>query len=236
MISKDYLTTLQEIFCLTAMFSRKNHRSFSPSVPWWAQESTVGRSSSVKRKTGVPTSSYKQRKEATAAAAVAAMTESTEFYDNFDQINEQDGNDDCDELLSWIKQDPTRGVLRVHRPEGTFSDLVRCTLLTPADTIMSKCLTKELYVVYAGHFVKKLTAADFPLRMQSEYLRMVGFSDDRRIQEEGHHPELAQLIKFITGIASRTISVHKAIISHIIICTILMIVLLMIAIAMHIAI
>ena len=154
----------------------------------------MGRSASIKHKAGTPTSSYKQHKE---AAAVAAMNESTEFYDNFDQTNEQDGNDD--ELLSWIKQDPTRGVLRVHRPEGTFSDLVRCTVQTPADTIMSKCLTKELYVVYAGHFVKKLNVADCPLRIQSEYLRMVGYSDEGRIQEEGRHPELAQLIKFVTG-------------------------------------
>lgn len=178
------------------MFSKRRHRSFTPNVPWWAQESaTTGRSASTKHKGGTSTSSYKQHKE---AAAVAAMTESTEFYDNFDQSNEQDGNDD-DELLSWIRQDPTRGVLRVHRPEGTFSDLVRCTLQTSADTIMSKCLTKELYVIYAGHLVKKLNAADFPLRIQSDHLRMVGFSDERRIQEEGCHPELAQLIKFVTG-------------------------------------
>ena len=178
------------------MFSKRRQRSFAPNVPWWAQESAAGRSASMKHRGGIPTSSYKQHKE---AAAVAAMTESTEFYDNFDQNNEQDGNDDDDELLSWIRQDPTRGVLRVHRPEGTFSDLVRCTLQTPADTIMSKCLTKELYVVFGGHLVKKLNAADLPLRMQSEHLRMVGFSDERRIQEEGCHPELAQLIKFVTG-------------------------------------
>ena len=183
--------------CHKVMFSKKHHRSFAPTVPWWAQESATGRSASVKFKAGKPTSSYKPHKEASAAAE--AITESTEFYDNFDQTNEQDGNDD--ELLSWLGQDPTRGVLRVHRPEGSFSDLVRCTQQTPADTIMSKCLTKELYVIYAGHFVKKLTSADFPLRMQTDYLRMVGFSDTQRIQEEGRHPELAPLIKFVTGIA-----------------------------------
>lgn len=183
------------------MFSKKRHHySFSPTVPWWAQQSAVAapRSGSLagEYKVAGKSTSYKEYK-GTAAAAVAAITESTDYYDNFDQTNEQDVSED--ELLSWIRQDPTRGVLRVHRPEGTFSDLVRCTLQTPADTIMSKCLTKELYVVYGGHFVRKLASADFPLRMQSDYLRMVGFSDEQRIQEEGHHPELAQLIKFVTG-------------------------------------
>lgn len=176
------------------MFSKRHHRSFAPTVPWWAQESAAGRSASHKFKAGRSTSTYKPHKEA--ATAAAAITESTEFYDHFDQTNEQD---DDEELLSWIRQDPTRGVLRVHRPEGSFSDLVRCTQKTPADTIMSKCLSKELYVVYASHFVKKLTSADFPLKMQSEYLRMVGFSDEKRIQEEGRHPELAHLIKFVTS-------------------------------------
>lgn len=177
------------------MFSKKRHRSFTPNVPWWAQESAAGRSAPLNKfKAGKSASTYKPHK---GAAAVAAIPESTDFYDNFDQTNEQEANDD--ELLSWIRQDPTRGVLRVHRPEGTFSDLVRCTLKTPADTIMLKCLTKELYVVYAGHFVKKLTPADSPLRMQSDYLRMIGFSNEQRIQEEGRHPELAQLVKFVTG-------------------------------------
>ena len=179
------------------MFSKRHHRSFSPAVPWWAQESAAPHSASVKLKAEKPEPSYKQRKEP-AATPKTTITESTEFYDNFDdQTDEQDGNED--ELLSWIKQDPTRGVLRVYRPEGTFSDLVRCTQKTPTDTIMSKCLTKQLYAIYGGHFVKKLTAADFPLKIQSEYLRMVGFTDEQRIQEEGRHPELAQLIKFVTG-------------------------------------
>jgi len=176
------------------MFSKKHHRSFSPTVPWWAQESAAARSSSPKTQAGKPAPSYKYKG---ASAAIAAITESTDFYDNFDQTNEQDASDD--ELLVWIRQDPTRGVLRVHRPEGTFSDMVRCTLQTPADTIMSKCLTKELYVVFSGHFVKKLSSADFPLRIQSDYLRMVGFRDEQRIQEEGRHQELAHLIKFVTG-------------------------------------
>ena len=187
------------------MFSKRNHRSFSPTVPWWAQENAAPRSASAKFKAEKPVSSYKPRKEVTTIPG-KAITESTEFYDNFDQTNdEQDGNED--ELLSWIRQDPTRGVLLVHRPEGTFSDLVRCTQKTPADTIMSKCLTKQLYVVYGGHFVKKLSAADFPLKIQSEYLRMLGFSDEQRIQEEGRHPELAQLIKFVTGIHAYSLAI-----------------------------
>jgi len=173
------------------MFQRKA-RSFSPSVPWWVQEGhSAPRSASLKAAKPPTRSSYKQRSSAD------EFTDSTDFYDNFDQNNEQGGTED--ELLTWIRQDPTRGVVRVYRPEGTFSDLVKCTLMTPAGTIMSKCLSKELYVVFSGHHVKKLSSIDYPLSIQSDYLRMVSYSDAKRIQEEGYHLELANLIKFVTG-------------------------------------
>ena len=183
------------------MFQRKAHRSFSPSIPWWVQEGhSAARSASLKAAKPPAQSSYKLR------SSTDEFTDSTDFYDNFDQNNEQGGTED--ELLTWIRQDPTRGAVRVYRPEGTFSDLVRCTLMTPAGTIMSKCLSKELYVVFGGHYVKKLNSIDYPLSIQTDYLRMVGYSDAKRIQEEGHHLELSNLIKFVTGryLASHTMS------------------------------
>ena len=117
------------------------------------------------------------------------------FYQFVEEYQPDDANED---LLDWLKRDNLNGVVQVYTPGSTYCDLVKSTISTTAETVMAKCLAKELYVQYGGR-VRKLDVEDHPLHIQNEFLRSIGYEDHRRIQLEGISPELGCLFKFVAG-------------------------------------
>ena len=123
------------------------------------------------------------------------MTKDSFFYQFVDEYQQDETGED---LLEWLEASPDNGVVQVYTPGSTYCDLVKCSLNTPADTIMSKCLSRQLYVQYGGR-VRKLDTEDRPLHIQNEFLRSNGYEEHKRVQLEGISPELGPLFKFATG-------------------------------------
>ena len=117
------------------------------------------------------------------------------FYQFVDEYQPENANED---LLDWLDRDKDNGVVQVYTPGSSYCDLVKCTVSTTTETIMAKCLAKELYVQYGGR-VRKLDAVDHPLHVQNEFLRSIGYEERKRIQLEGISPELGCLFKLVAG-------------------------------------
>jgi hypothetical protein len=118
------------------------------------------------------------------------------FYQFVDEYQPENANED---LLDWLDRDKDNGVVQVYTPGSSYCDLVKCTVSTTTETIMAKCLAKELYVQYGGR-VRKLDAVDHPLHVQNEFLRSIGYEERKRIQLEGISPELGCLFKLVAGL------------------------------------
>ena len=103
------------------------------------------------------------------------------------------------ELQIWIKEEPNRGAIRVYQPGSTFSELTKCDTETFAEVIMSKCVTNNLYVYYAGHSSELLGFSHRPLEIQNKFLRSLGYEDPERIQFEGTREDLVYMFKFVAG-------------------------------------
>lgn len=119
---------------------------------------------------------------------------SLNFYD-FAAETIQDEKD----LQTWIKEDPNRGAIRVYQPGSTYSELTRCDAETYAEVIMSKCVTSDLYVYYAGQSSEPLGYDDRPLAIQNRFLRSLGYEEPERIQFEGTREDLVYMFKFVAG-------------------------------------
>ena len=123
------------------------------------------------------------------------VTQESSFYQFVDEYAQDDTGED---LLEWLEGSLVNGVVQVYTPGSTYCDLVKCTVNTLAETVMAKCLSRELYVQYGGR-VRKLDTEDRPLHIQNEFLRSIGFEEHWRVQMEGISPELGPLFKFVTG-------------------------------------
>lgn len=123
------------------------------------------------------------------------MSKDSFFYQFVDEYQPDETGED---LLEWLEGSPENGVVQVYTPGSTYCDLVKCSVHTHADTIMAKCLSRELYVRYGGR-VRRLDMEDRPLHIQNEFLRSIGYEEHKRVQLEGISPELGPLFKFVTG-------------------------------------
>ncbi|XP_019862356.1 PREDICTED: PH domain leucine-rich repeat-containing protein phosphatase 2-like, partial [Amphimedon queenslandica] len=126
------------------------------------------------------------------------MSRSRNFSLNFYDLAVDDSHDE-EELKRWIKEDPSRGAIRVYQPGSTYSELTQCDTETHAEVIMSKCVTSNLYVYYAGHSSEPLGYDDCPLKIQNKFLKSLGYDDPERIQFEGTRDDLLYMFKFVAG-------------------------------------
>jgi hypothetical protein len=106
------------------------------------------------------------------------------------------------DVQKWITDDTSHGFIRVSSSEvSDNSRLFPCTLSTTAQKL---CLQlgippNALHVQLNGDVIRRMEPFDCPLAVQNEYLASVGYSDHRRIQEEGAKEELQYLVKFYSG-------------------------------------
>lgn len=112
-----------------------------------------------------------------------------------------DEDTDCNEtdILVWVSEDETRGVVRVYHPGSTFSELVKCTVSTDVETVISRCVAEELHVHYGNSRSQVLDLDSCPLETQNQFLRDIGHSDVARIQLEGIQSDLCHMFKFVAG-------------------------------------
>ena len=122
-----------------------------------------------------------------------ARNMSLNFYDFADDVQDEKG------LQEWIKEGPNRGAIRVYQPGSTYSELIKCDTQTHADIVMSKCVTNDLYVYYAGQSSEPLGYDNRPLEIQNNFLYSLGYTDPQRIQFEGTREDLVYMFKFVAG-------------------------------------
>lgn len=118
------------------------------------------------------------------------------YYDNAGEVS-TDG-DEID-ILAWVSEEEDRGVLRVYQPGSTFSELVKCTLKTDTELIVSVCIAEELRVHYGNNSSQILDFDASPLEEQNRFLRAIGHRDPARIQWEGIQRDLGYMFKFVAG-------------------------------------
>ena len=118
---------------------------------------------------------------------------SLKFYDFAEDI--QDEKD----LHEWMKKGLNHGAIRVYQPGSTYSELINCDTETTAEIVMSKCVTNDLYVYYAGQSSEPLGYDSRPLEIQNKFLQSLGYTDPERIQFEGTREDLAYMFKFVAG-------------------------------------
>ena len=106
------------------------------------------------------------------------------------------------DVSRWIGDDTSHGFIRVSSSENDDnSRLFPCTLSTTAQKICVQLGIPHnaLHVQLNGDIIRRMEPFDCPLAVQNEYLSSIGFTDIRRIQEEGAKEELSYLVKFYSG-------------------------------------
>ncbi|KAK7491371.1 hypothetical protein BaRGS_00017349 [Batillaria attramentaria] len=106
------------------------------------------------------------------------------------------------DVARWIADDTSHGFIRVFNSDtDEHSRLFPCTLSTTAQKICMQIgmPSNSLHVQLNGDIIRRMEPFDCPLAVQNEYLASIGYSDLRRIQEEGSTEELSYLVKFYSG-------------------------------------
>ena len=106
------------------------------------------------------------------------------------------------DVSRWIGDDTSHGFIRVSSSENVDnSRLFPCTLSTTAQKICVQLGIPHnaLHVQLNGDIIRRMEPFDCPLAVQNEYLASIGYTDVRRIQEEGAKEELSFLVKFYSG-------------------------------------
>lgn len=137
-----------------------------------------------------------RRRSPTKGLPNSSVKVSLNYYDN---AGEEDADCNETEILAWVSEDETRGVVRVYHPGSTFSELVKCYVGTNVETVISKCVAEELRVHYGNHRSQILDFDSCPLETQNQFLKDIGHFDVARIQLEGSQPDLCHMFKFVAG-------------------------------------
>lgn len=106
------------------------------------------------------------------------------------------------DVARWIMEDTSHGIIRVFMSDSDVnSELFPCTLSTPAQKICAQMgiPNNSLHVQFNGDIIRRMESFDCPLAVQNEYLASIGYSDLRRVQEEGSKEDLQYLVKFYAG-------------------------------------
>ncbi|CAI9724275.1 PH domain leucine-rich repeat-containing protein phosphatase 2-like isoform X3 [Octopus vulgaris] len=107
------------------------------------------------------------------------------------------------DVKKWIEEDTSHGFIRVFVPNGDVnsSRLVPCNLSTNTQRICAQCgvAHSSLHVQFNGDIIARMESTDHPLAIQNEFLGNLGYTEPRKIQEEGFNPDLSYLIKFYLG-------------------------------------
>lgn len=102
----------------------------------------------------------------------------------------------------WISASQSNGYIRVHSPANLEkSNLLACTDETPAYRI---CLQlglhpNALHIQYGGDFTRRVRSNEYPLRLQNDYLRSIGYDEHRRVQKLGTSWELGFMVRLLSG-------------------------------------
>lgn len=119
---------------------------------------------------------------------------SKNYYEVAEEVQSEE------ELKAWLKEGRNHGALRVYQSGSTYSDLIKCTDVVTAETVMSKCVATELFIDYAcGHSIEPVTIDSKPLDTQKKFLRSLGYVEHSRIQQEGMAKNLSTMFKFVAG-------------------------------------
>ncbi|XP_062500993.1 PH domain leucine-rich repeat-containing protein phosphatase 2-like isoform X2 [Corticium candelabrum] len=110
--------------------------------------------------------------------------------------NDNDAETDNDQ---WIHSSRDNGFVRVYRPDLQQSRLLRCSVQTAAEQLVRRLGVGPLYVQSNAYMTRKLAPSECPLKLQNEHLRLLGYDDDERIQDEGKRSEIGHFIRFIVG-------------------------------------
>ena len=108
------------------------------------------------------------------------------------------------DIREWLTKDNSNGFIRVYQSNtsnSSASQLVPCTLSTSAHKI---CLVlgisiNALHIQLNGDIIRRLDPYEHPLVLQNEYLAGLGYTDLKRIQDEGVRANLGYLVKFFSG-------------------------------------
>lgn len=117
----------------------------------------------------------------------------------YDHAGEEDTDCNETELLAWVSEEETRGVVRVFHPESSYSELIKCTMTTTVEEVLSKCVAEELHMHCGDNKSQVLDFDSCPLSIQNQYLANIGHFDIARIQLEGVQTDLCHMIKFVSG-------------------------------------
>lgn len=132
------------------------------------------------------------RKHSTVTRSGASKV-SLNFYDYAEEILSEE------KVISWLEMDTSHGVLRVYQPGSTYSELIKCTIETNAEMVMSKCVATELYTHLSGKLTEALPLDCYPLEIQNCFLQAIGHSSPERIQLEGIQEDLHFMFKLTAG-------------------------------------
>lgn len=107
------------------------------------------------------------------------------------------------DVKKWIDEDTSHGFIRVFVPNGNISTsrLIPCTLRTTAQRVCMQCgiPATSLHVQFNGDIITRMEPTDHPLAVQNEFLGNLGYSEPKKIQEQGSNTELHFLVKFYSG-------------------------------------
>lgn len=114
----------------------------------------------------------------------------------------RDHSKDVD-VKKWINEDTSHGFIRVFVPNSDIntSRLIPCTLRTTAQRVCMQCgiPATSLHVQFNGDIITRMEPTDHPLAVQNEFLGNLGYSEPKKIQEQGYNNELHYLVKFYSG-------------------------------------
>jgi hypothetical protein len=172
--------------------------SHTPSSVWWALEASSS-GVSLEGDQNSPTGadlpgSTRARSPTLRPRPHMPGKEVTNFYDYAGE-----GEEGEEDMEKWILQQPNRGAIRVYQPGSTYSEPVCCSTDTTADTIIARCLAKELVVHYGSGQNQWIRFDQKPFEIQNRFLRSLGYTDPQRIQLEGLSSDLGHLFRFVTG-------------------------------------
>ena len=135
-------------------------------------------------------------KKSTTMTRSSSPKASLNFYDYAEEILTEEM------VLNWLKEGSSHGVLRVYQPGSFYSELVKCTLETDAEMVMSKCVANELCIHHSGKLRESLSLDCYPLEIQNSFLRALGHSSPEKIQLEGMKDDLHYMFKLTAGTTS----------------------------------
>lgn len=164
--------------------------SQTPNSVWWALESSASMASL--HALGEMPSPRRHRPE-----GMGRELATHNFYEYADGGGEDEL--DGEQLVDWVKEDPSRGIIRVYQAGSSYFELMRCTTETTAESILARFFAKELFIHYGSSVVRRVLLDEAPLRLQNAFLGGLGYCNPHRIQTEGMEEELTPLFKFVAG-------------------------------------